>query len=231
MALTLRSQTTYDLTVEELDANFTYLDDRITGIADDIPNPPYPSNITQSGFTLSFYLSDASLLGTATIPVAGVSYRDEWQPTTNYFVNDLVKVRGVGFFLVTANHTSAASFPGAGATYVFQYADQTVQLPLIVSTTTLTMTRALHLNRLLLFTNVSGCAVTLDPDDWQDGDPVHAMNRSGMPVTFSGTSDLDFDPEDGKAASMSNRGSAASMIYLADEGVMSMIGGLDAVSA
>lgn len=232
MPLTLRRDTTVDLTADEVDDNFEYLDGRIDGIADTIPAPVSLSGVVnQVGFTLTFGLTDATFTNSVTIPPFQANFRDEWEPLTAYFVNDLVRIRGFGYFLVVETHTSEAEFNTGDDNYAFQYVDQTVQLPLVIGDTTeeLTITRADHLNRLLLFMGTCDC--TMDPDDWEDGDQVHLMNRSGGVVTVTGVSDLAVDPGDDSEASITARGATATLVYLADEDVMAMFGKLDAVSA
>ena len=54
-----------------------------------------------------------------------------------------------------------------------------------VSTTTLTLDRDLHAGKYLIFTNASGCAVTVPPDEFTLADEVHLRSATDGSVTFS----------------------------------------------
>jgi hypothetical protein len=220
-----------DLTPAQADENISYIHERIDDALANAPAPVELSSITQSGLTLTFHLSNATILGTATIPAAAVNQRGDWEPETAYFANDLVRVRGVGYYLVPEDHTSETTFSagaGGGDWYAFQYADQQVQLPLYVSDTdgALTVTRALHLNRLLVF--LSSCECTIDDADWLEGDQVHFMNQAdGGIVEILGTTALPVRPPAGDSANISTLGGTATMAFLEQLDIMALFGRLD----
>lgn len=70
MAIVLRSVKGSNLTADEVDGNFTDLDDRVSEIEDNPPEPVNISNITLVGTQLTIYLEDATVYGPFTVPQA-----------------------------------------------------------------------------------------------------------------------------------------------------------------
>lgn len=85
-------------------------------IEDLIANPPEArsiSDISVAGNAFTFTMSDSTFEGPLEIPIANLNPRGVWQPSTAYFVNDVVTYQGTVYF-VTYAHTSALTFdPGA----------------------------------------------------------------------------------------------------------------------
>lgn len=223
-----RSEQGGPLTAEQFDENTQYFIDRDTAIEEGAASPPYPSSIVQTDLTLTFYLSNAEVLGTATIPVWRVNYRGAWAADTAYFVGDVFTVRGVGDYLVEANFTSGTTFNPGETSIAFQRPDTTVQLPVYIDSTvgTLTVTRTDHVNRMLVF--LGSCDVTIDPDDWLNGDQVHFMNQAaGGIVEIRGTTGLEVRPPSGDSSNISTPGGVASAVYLDSLDIMALFGRLD----
>lgn len=231
MPLVLRSEQSADLTPEQVDDNFTYLDTRITNALDELPAAPYVSNVIQSGLSLTFVLSDATTLPAVTIPVAAFSNRGDWVALTSYFVNDIVRVRGTGWYLVHENHTSAAEFDpdaGSGETYSLLFPDPTPALPLDVSDTAVDVTAADHKFRYLrLYTAAD---ITLPDEGFEDGDEVHFINKTGGTSTFNGTGSAQVSPPDGFDAAVSTNGGVVTAKWNSTDLEWELFGALDPVS-
>lgn len=70
MTITLRSVKGSNLTPDEVDGNFTDLDDRLTEVEDNPPAAVGISNITVVGTQMTIYLADSTVLGPYTLPQA-----------------------------------------------------------------------------------------------------------------------------------------------------------------
>ena len=70
MTIILRSVKGSNLTAAEVDGNFTDLDDRVTELEDNPPEPVGIANVVVTGATFIVVLTDATELGPFVIPVA-----------------------------------------------------------------------------------------------------------------------------------------------------------------
>ncbi|TIL34326.1 hypothetical protein [Mesorhizobium sp.] len=70
MTITYRSVKGSNLTAAEVDDNFHDLDDRMTELEDNPPEPTNISNITVVGTQMTIYLEDATVFGPFTLPQA-----------------------------------------------------------------------------------------------------------------------------------------------------------------
>jgi hypothetical protein len=71
------------------------------------------SNFLVEGDQMTVELSDHSLLGPYTLPIAQLSFQGEWIPNHSYLANDVI-THGGATYLVRMDHTSEATFdPGA----------------------------------------------------------------------------------------------------------------------
>ncbi|RWO90942.1 hypothetical protein [Mesorhizobium sp.] len=70
MTITYRSVKGSNLTATEVDDNFHDLDDRMTELEDNPPEPVNISNITVVGTQMTIYLEDATVFGPFTLPQA-----------------------------------------------------------------------------------------------------------------------------------------------------------------
>jgi hypothetical protein len=114
----------FDLSAGQVDGNFWALLQRVVELETGGIAPRHISNITQTGTLLYITLSDATVLGPFSIPVAKLAWRGNWTPSTPYALHDVVRVGGVGVYAVLADHTSAAgAFPG-GANYQLMLVDR-----------------------------------------------------------------------------------------------------------
>lgn len=219
-----------DLTPAQADENISYIHERIDAAIAEMTLPFQLSSITQSGLVITFHLSNATVLGTATLPVLALNPRGFWTASTNYFASDLFTVRGVGDYIVKEDFTSGDTFNPADTRIAFQRPDPAVQLPLYVDATTsaLTVTRAEHVNRMLVA--LGPCDFTIGPDDWLDGDAVHFENQSGGVINIFGTTEITVVPPTGETASISTTGGVASAMFREPLAQFSLIGKLDAVS-
>jgi hypothetical protein len=167
MPLILRADKGSNLTPNEADGNFTYLNNLIASVEDNITAGRGIIDITISGNVITFPMRD-STLETVTIPNATFAWtpKGEWQPSTVYAVNDVVSYFG-SLYLVIFAHTSHITFdPNANDGLGHQFYSlilpkepvwgQTVS----ASTYTTVLTDA---NTYMRFTSASGCVVTIDP--------------------------------------------------------------------
>lgn len=166
MPLILRSVKGSNLTPTEADGNFTYLNDLIATVEDNITAGVGIDTITISGDILTFHMSDSSIQS-VTLPTAQWMWtpRGEWQPSTAYAVNDVVSYFG-SLYLVIFAHTSAASFD-AGANDGMGHNYYSLILPkepiwgqtISAATYTTLLTDA---NTYMRFTSPTGCVITID---------------------------------------------------------------------
>lgn len=115
MTIVYRDVKGSNLTPDEVDGNFHDLDDRVDAIENNPPEARGIAEVTQSidGGSLTFEMTDSTTEGPFTLPSFGLVFRGEWQPTTNYSVNDIVTANGAVYLVIFA-HTSEATFdPGA----------------------------------------------------------------------------------------------------------------------
>ena len=104
------SSVTEDLTPVQVDNNFWEL---VQQIAAKAVQGVGIANIIVVGNQMTVLLTDHTLLGPFTLPVATLNFLGEWQPNTNYLANDII-THGGSTYIVLWNHTSAATFdPGA----------------------------------------------------------------------------------------------------------------------
>jgi hypothetical protein len=98
-----------NLTPAEVDENFWEL---VQDIADKAVQGVGIADVIVIGNEFTFVLTDHTLLGPYTLPVATFRFRGQWEPLTQYFINDII-TDGGATYLVVFNHTSDATFdPG-----------------------------------------------------------------------------------------------------------------------
>lgn len=231
MTMTFRDEESRDLTPEEVDANFRHVLALIDNLLGQVPDPvELTGSILQDGYTIQFALSNSTYTDEVTLPVLRLNNRDVWLPSTVYNINDIVRIRGVGWYLVIEDHTSATAFDPNDPEYQFFMVDNTPSLPLEIDTTTLLVTRADHNFRWLRFTHADGCEVTFDDADWEDGDEVQFRSKTGNPIIFTESSAMSFAIPEGFDAAMSRREATCAVKFNEDEGTMEFAGLLDPTS-
>jgi hypothetical protein len=92
------------------DNNFWELDVRVTELEENPLQPVSIANIVLDGNSLSVVLTNAAVQGPFEIPVATFRFVGEWEPLTQYFVNDVVRDTRTGLYLVRLEHVSEAEF-------------------------------------------------------------------------------------------------------------------------
>ena len=71
------------------------------------------ANIVVIGNQLTFVMTDHTIYGPFTLPIASIQFVGEWLPNHAYVANDIF-THGGSTYIVRINHTSAATFdPGA----------------------------------------------------------------------------------------------------------------------
>jgi hypothetical protein len=185
MPLILRSVKGSNLTPNEADGNFTYLNNLIAAVEDNITAGRGIDDITYSGGIFTFHMSD-STLETVTIPPATFSWipKGEWQPSTVYAVNDVVSYFG-SLYLVIFAHTSQSTFDpaandGFGHNYYALILPKEPVWGQTITDATYT-TVLLDGNTYMRFTNAAGCAVTIDPAvDYPAWTEMHFRDESAV---------------------------------------------------
>lgn len=99
-----------NLTPTEVDNNFWELVERLVELEENPPTAVGISNIQVVGTTMMIYLSDGTEFGPYTLPVAQMDWRGDWQPETQYYETNLVKVNGRGLYFVRLDHISDTTF-------------------------------------------------------------------------------------------------------------------------
>ncbi|MCK1668615.1 DUF2961 domain-containing protein [Bradyrhizobium sp. 153] len=96
------------LLAEEADSNFYQLVQAIESVAALEPHEITSIDVTPEG-VMTIHLDGGATFGPYTLPVASLTYRDQWAPDTTYFKNDYF-TEGSGLYLVLQNHTSEGVF-------------------------------------------------------------------------------------------------------------------------
>jgi len=192
MPLVLRSVKGSNLTPAEADGNFVFLDGRITTL-EGLPLGVGIDAISVIGNQMTITLTDSSIQGPFTIPVAEMNFRGEWQASTLYNINDIV-THGNSVYQVLATHTSATSFdPGEvidTATEVYGlWLTLTASTVQTITTSTWNPTTA-DMNTYNRFvTSTAGCTVILPDDgdiDFTIGSEIHGRQAGPGQVTIDG---------------------------------------------
>ncbi len=168
MPLVLRAVKGSDLTPNEADGNFTFLDGRITTI-EGLPLGVGIANITASGTTMTITMTDSSVY-TVQLPMADFTtlWAGAWLPSHAYTAGQMVTAYPpMGLYGVLQDHTSDTTFDaGAGDTAGDFYA-LLLTIPAVatyfVSSSTFTP-GLIYANSYIRCTNASGCVVTIDQD-------------------------------------------------------------------
>lgn len=93
MGLVYRHQKKEPLTIEEMDGNFAYLEERVKNLEAKSPLAEGIANIIQQGDQLTVHGTFGTILGQVTLPKAFPNPRGKWQPETAYRVLDWVQIR------------------------------------------------------------------------------------------------------------------------------------------
>ncbi len=174
MTLTYRSVKGSALTAAEFDGNTTDLDGRITTLEDNPPSAISISSFEVAGSSFYVHMTDSSVLGPYTLPTASSwDLRGDWQPSTLYFVNDMVRSDSA-LYLVLFEHTSDTVFD-AGANDGGGHDFYELALPAAnINQVSMTDANAAigvglsYANRYVRMTNASGCVITFPHDDTVD---------------------------------------------------------------
>jgi hypothetical protein len=188
MPLILRSVKGSNLTPNEADGNFTYLNNLIASVEDNITAGRGIESITISGNVLTFHMSD-STVETVTIPPGLFTWkpRGEWQPSTLYAVNDVVSYFG-WLYLVIFAHTSQSTFDptandGLGHNYYALILPKESVWGQTISAATYT-TVLTDANTYMRFTSPTGCIVTIDPSvDYPAWTEMHFHDECDIGIT------------------------------------------------
>lgn len=105
MPIILRKEKGSALTIEELDGNFSDLNQRIKSLETTPVLAEGIGKITQSGDQLTVVGTYGTFLGTFVLPKSFPNPRGDWIEDTSYLVNDWVVFKE-GLYVCTTPHTS-----------------------------------------------------------------------------------------------------------------------------
>lgn len=120
-----------NLTPTEVDDNFWELYSRLKLLEDNPPTAAGISNIEVIGSQLQIFLSDSTVFGPFTLPIAVFELRGDYVPGTHYYELDLISVPQQGLFLVRVEHDGEDPFDpdavdgGANAMYLKLFGENT----------------------------------------------------------------------------------------------------------
>jgi len=188
------------------------------------------ASITQtSPTTFIITLSDDTVQGPFTLPVAYWVDRGEWTPSASYAVNDLFfETSTMGFYYVKFAHTSETAFdPGAndglGNDFYGLAMDFTSAASVLRQSTTKTEVATTHtisandLGAFWMCTNAAGCAITIPPDSSYAApvDTEISFRQGGAgALTFAATAPATLDVGDDNPAT-ENLGAVVSLKKIA----------------
>lgn len=98
------------LTKIEIDGNFWELLSRLVALETNPPGVDEITNITLVGSQLTIFTSSGGAFGPYTIPVSVFHFAGTWLAGATYSELDLVRVEGLGLYLVLDDHVAAATF-------------------------------------------------------------------------------------------------------------------------
>lgn len=99
-----------NLVASEVDENFYGLVQRVTNVEDNPALPVSIASVTVSGQYFTVHYTNASSSGPFLLPVAQMTWRGDWAPTTLYHPFDLLFQLGAGLYMVTSEFTSGTTF-------------------------------------------------------------------------------------------------------------------------
>jgi hypothetical protein len=103
-----------DLSAAQVDINFWELFSAISALQDHSNNGAFIDFFAVSGNNLFVHMTDHSVLGPYSLPVAQWNFRGQWQPSTAYAIMDTFNGPDGGVYLTIFAHTSDLTF-SAGA--------------------------------------------------------------------------------------------------------------------
>ena len=98
-----------NLTAAEIDSNFYQLDQRITALEGDIPDPIQITAISVAAGAISLLMSNATTIGPHPLSSARFTHRGDYAPSTAYNKLDIIRADAAAWLVLTG-HTSAATF-------------------------------------------------------------------------------------------------------------------------
>lgn len=112
MAIVYRSVKGTNLEPAEFDGNFHDVDDRLNAIETSPSTAVSIASFDVAENQLTITLTDASIHGPFTLPVASIGNAGEWQPNVIYIAPKFVTVDG-SLYLIIFSHNSALTFDPA----------------------------------------------------------------------------------------------------------------------
>ena len=190
-----------NLTPVQVDTNFWQA---IQDIAAKAPQGVGIAGFSVTGNLMTVVMTDHTLMGPYTLPVANLVFKGEWIPEYSFFTNDIITHVG-STYIVLMNHVSAATFdPGANDGDGHDYYGLLLQNPEMVvpgggavgsflrKTTTTDFTMAWQsaalqdLSNVTIASPVNGEALTYSRGGW-----INAPSQIGSGLSIESSSPLD----------------------------------------
>jgi hypothetical protein len=224
MTIVLRSVKGSNLTPNEVDGNFTDLDDRVIEIETNPPEAIGITNIIQSGTQFSIHVGE-TVYGPFTIPSTLMRFVGEWDISTAYAENDLVEVPGYGLFLVLQDHTSdgTAFDPDDGNTsgdYYIKVFGIGIESIVTWGADTHTLSNLSYIGRYIRYTNAAGCAITVPLNSetaYPIGTVITLFGSIGVLTIAEGSTEPTFNYPPSKALATAEPGSMMTLVKVDDD--------------
>lgn len=187
------------------DENQANLETRVWTLENDPPTAIGISNITQSGNTITVWLSNGSSFGPFSLPLPNLYFREDgWLPGAGYFAGNLFVFERTGFYLVLQDHTSGDEFdPNAtttdGQLYRLLFDPFSGSVPkAIPESTDLTFIPELtDANKYLVWTNTDQLAVIIPAEDdvaFALGAELHFRQAAAGSIIIEGDTGVTINP-------------------------------------
>lgn len=127
MSLVLRSEKGSNLTPNEVDGNFTFLQSLINDL---VANPPAAVSVvgfSVTGRTFRVNLSNGSQFGPYDLPTTAIEFAGDWTPGATYSFMNMFRVPNMGLYLVVADTYTAPPVDTDGNWPTFDPDQQTTE--------------------------------------------------------------------------------------------------------
>lgn len=181
------------------------LEERVWTLENTPPDANSVANITQSGATITFWLSDGTTTFSAELPGTEIRFlEDGWTPDTGIFKNDLFVFERTGLYVSLQDHVTAAEFDPAaanesGSLYRLLMDPFSGSAPKAIeeSTDSIYFPELLDANKYLVWSGMDDLTVSIPADDdvaFAIGAELHFRQAGLGSVMISGDTDVTINP-------------------------------------
>lgn len=213
MPLIFRDEQGVDLTADQVDGNFRFLEELIDELVANPPAATSITNITVSGATFTIWLSNGTSFGPFTMPMAAFHWREDgFLPDTMYFVGDFLPV-GSSIYLVLQNHVTGDEFDSGAENsdepiYQLLWSPASTTYSVVTAQSASVMTiSADDGGKYFRCTNPAGCEVHVpDSGEFTVDTEVHFYQATDQPVVFVASAGATINPYEGHLKKTGGRG-------------------------